>query len=242
MIGIMLVLSLAVYLYYENRLPKIYLDENVSKKILFQILSDESETSPPAQPFFDQKKCQIAVIRYMAKPDFRSSDFIAQVTDTDSRLEIFQVDENKLYFSHPISGFSQDITFSAISNNPAKVELGILNDDESIQIDRYIFNRPQSVIFSLSASDLKFDKKEYYLAETTYPNFKIGLTAIDKDYKIQYLQKPGDYQKFLMYQMGLPSGSISHSFFSQFPLGDLFLSLVFINLNLFRVSCFEFRI
>jgi hypothetical protein len=41
----------------------------------------------------------------------------------------------------------------------------------------------------------KFDGKEYYLAETTYPGFKIGLTSTDMDYKIQYLQKPGDYQK-----------------------------------------------
>jgi hypothetical protein len=200
MIGILLVLFLVYNLYYEFRPPQIYLDENVGKKISAQMSAGESNSNnPPSTPFFDQKRCQDAVIQYMTKPAFINSDFTSQVTDTDSRLEVFQVNENKLYFSHPASGFSQDKIFSALTNNPSKVELGTLNDDRRIQLGRYKFKRPQSVVFCFPASDLKFDKNKQIrvaYADTQYSitieelfhcysNFNQyeGYTRILKDYR-----------------------------------------------------------
>lgn len=105
-----------------------------------------------------------AIVSYMSQPEYTNSDFTQQVTGTTAELEIYDMDENMLYFSAVKTDFDKIVTLGKLTENPEKVEFGMEANGKSILgayslkgLHRYFFRFPKNDFNADSTREVTID-------------------------------------------------------------------------------------
>lgn len=122
----------------------------------------EVSLNPSSSVSLDDRVSNEAILNYIADPKFTGKDFSQQVTGTKARLETYNLDQNKVYFSINTNDFRDDTT-KTLSSNPENVQFGKTDSGDftggKIRLGKYVLNDPSSYFFSLPAQDFRVDPK-----------------------------------------------------------------------------------
>lgn len=96
------------------------------------------------------------IVSYMSQPTFINKDFTQQITGTNAKLHIYNVDEAELYFSIDKKDFDSLSTISSLTVNPSKVEYGHEENGWS-RLGKYTLKNPDKLFFRFPVNDFKVD-------------------------------------------------------------------------------------
>ena len=99
------------------------------------------------------------LLSYLSQPRFSSKDFAEQITGTKAELELYDMNEEMLYFSIFSKQYNKESTLSNITNNSANVEFGQLSDGNRLSLGGYLFPNKNSYVFRFPASEFKVDRQ-----------------------------------------------------------------------------------
>jgi hypothetical protein len=97
-----------------------------------------------------------AVISYMSQPDFTNPGFTQQATGTNAELQIYDMDENMLYFSAVKNDFDKIEVLGKLTEVPEKVEFGFEQNGKSI-LGAYTLAGLHRYFFRFPKNDFKID-------------------------------------------------------------------------------------
>lgn len=98
------------------------------------------------------------MISYLSNPRFSTADFCEQLTHTKAKLEIYQLDERKLYFSISKTNFEGDRTLKKLCMDPSTIEMAKVSNDRLVLGD-YRFNDTSVYFFRFPDSLLRVPRK-----------------------------------------------------------------------------------
>ena len=132
----------------------------------------DNKVAQPNQPSKNKQssedRLREVILSYMSDPDFTSSDFTRQITGTPAKLELFDVDEDMLYFSAPTPEIARKL-----SSNPLSIEFA----DRNRVLGKYTFNSTGE-IFRFPARYFHYNPKTTLLFPVGRTTYTISLPEL----------------------------------------------------------------
>lgn len=158
------------------------LDNNQPQNVVEQPIKPKETVKPKiSDPLED--RLRETIISYASQPGFSGSNFLGQITRTSVKLEMYDIDEERLYVSIPVSKYSDKI-LPKLSKNPKEVAFGQTPDNKftgnSLVLGQYTFNKPGYYFFSFPKSDLKVDKKAKLSFKFNTATYTVNLNELTK--------------------------------------------------------------
>lgn len=97
-----------------------------------------------------------AVLSYLAQPEFINRDMLEQVSGVEAKLEIYDLDEGKAYFSMLATKYRGQETLQRLTLRPYLVEFAERGPD-SLYLGEYRFHRREYQFFRFPAEDFRVD-------------------------------------------------------------------------------------
>ncbi len=112
----------------------------------------------PAQS--KEEMLRTTVLSYLAQPRFSNSDFLEQITGVRAKLELFDLDENTVYFSIPTSSYDEAV-LDRLSKRPKAISFGKTKDGkfegERLELGDYVLHKPRHHFLRFPSDDFKVD-------------------------------------------------------------------------------------
>ncbi len=115
-----------------------------------------------------------SVLSYMSQPMFAGSDFVQQVTGTQVRLRMYDIDEKMLYFTISKTDFDSASTINMLTTNPAKVDFGG-ESKGSIILREYVLKGTDKFFFRFPKDNLKIDTSRQIIID--YGKYKYTISV-----------------------------------------------------------------
>jgi len=130
--------------------------------------SVQATRPPPVET--PEDKLRSTVLSYLSQPQFSGSDMLRQITGTRAKLEVFNLDEEMIYFSLPQQHYASTTT-AQLSNYTERVEFGKTQQGQFIggvlHLGRYQLDDQQSYFFRFPARDFKVNP--HAVVRTQFP-------------------------------------------------------------------------
>ncbi len=133
---------------------------------------EKSKTNAPqqlpvekaAKPKVDnvEEKLRNIVLSYASDPQFSGSGFLSKITGTSIKLELYDLDKERIYLSVPSTKYNAE-TLNKLAKDQNQVSFARNSDGSyqgtSLKLEGLILNRPGNYFFAMPAENLRIDKK-----------------------------------------------------------------------------------
>jgi hypothetical protein len=137
--------------------------------ILVFTFSACNEKQPESKKETNFTALKNAVISYMSQPDFTNPGFTQQATGTNAELQVYDMDENMLYFSAVKNDFDKIEVLGKLTEVPEKVEFGFEQNGKSI-LGAYTLAGLHRYFFRFPKNDFKIDSTR--MISVDFENYK----------------------------------------------------------------------
>ncbi len=124
-------------------------------------IQEETKQKAPEKPKEDKdKKMRGMLLSYLSQPQFSGPKFMRQVTGTRAELQIYDIDEEKLYFSLP-ERFYDAKTLDTLSKNKDRIEFATKDGKftaDQLKLGDLILTKPGNYFFRFPADDFKVNR------------------------------------------------------------------------------------
>lgn len=124
------------------------------------------------------------ILSYLSQPKFSSSNFMEQITGTEAKLEILDLDEGMIYLSIPENRFTKELT-EKLTTDPSLVEFGkTVNGHFSgkrIQLGDYVLSQAETYFFRFPSDNFRVNETSQIAIPYKGVNYSMNMQEL-KDF------------------------------------------------------------